>query len=434
MKFSVALSARAIQTGWLGPAVMFAAIAFGMATPHSARADQPVSQDAVINAIATGRDASVLLQNVENRGSGGAAVRNTNGKQLGQALNGMAHAVNGGDIARIAQAYETVIASAMLVQSESLELKTRLAEPGLPTDFETRREAVERQIELLLQRLEAAMPGLAGNDQQKAQSLLALRSALETDVRSRSTGAQVLRAASLPVRPLGLAARAPQITPSIVPSYQSTHEIAADPQDVADAPEAPLSEEILAKAKELGYDYVRIYEYVRNNVRSDWYAGSSRGAVGALRTGRGNAVDQASLLISLMRAAGAPARYVLGVAEVDVAAIASAAGLPDANLVPDMLTKAGIPFTPVIQGGRVALVRIEHTWVAAQVPYTNYRGIVLDTTGKTWLPLDVFYKALEPRQAPATFTSLGVDLQVVAGQYRAQVQSADFGRDRKSVV
>ncbi|MDP3228421.1 MAG: transglutaminase domain-containing protein, partial [Acidovorax sp.] len=406
---------------------MLAAMACGMAAALPARAAQPVTHEAVINAIAGGKDASALLQNVENRGSGGAAVRNTNGKQLAHALNAMANAVNGGDAARIVQAHEAVIASAMLVQSESRELKTRLADPALPSDFETRRAAVERQIELLLQRLAGAMPGLAGTVQQKAESLAALRAALETGARARRADVQVLRAASLPVRPLALAARAPQTSPAIVPSYQSTQEVAAEPKDIADAPEAPLSEEILAKAKELGYDYVRIYEYVRNNVRSEWYAGSSKGALGALRTGRANSVDQASLLIALMRAAGAPARYVRGVAEVDVATIASAAGLRDANLVPDMLTKAGVAFAPVIQGGRVALVRIEHTWVAVQVPYTNYRGIVLDTTGKTWLPLDVFYKALEPLQAAATFTSLGVDLQGLAVQYRAQVQSGDFG-------
>ncbi|MBN9322136.1 MAG: transglutaminase domain-containing protein, partial [Delftia acidovorans] len=197
--------------------------------------------------------------------------------------------------------------------------------------------------------------------------------------------------------------------------------------DVADAPEAPLSEEILAKAKELGYDYVRIYEYVRNGIRSEWYAGSIKGALGTLRTGAGNAVDQASLLIALLRAAGAPARYVQGVAEIGVDGIASAAGLSDPGQVPEMLAKAGIAYSPVVQGGRVAMVRIEHTWVAVQVPYTNYRGIVLDASGKTWLPLDVFHKTLQPKSASAGLAGLGLDLQELASQYRSKVQAVDFG-------
>src|SRR5260370_371651 len=88
---------------------------------------------------------------------------------------------------------------------------------------------------------------------------------------------------------------APRSCPYGRASCEAGEEVCATAEDVADAPEAPLSEEILAKAKELGYDYVRIYEYVRNGIRSEWYAGSIKGALGTLRTGAGNAVDQASL-------------------------------------------------------------------------------------------------------------------------------------------
>ncbi|HEX9770200.1 MAG TPA: hypothetical protein VGA50_13590 [Kiloniellales bacterium] len=65
------------------------------------------------------------------------------------------------------------------------------------------------------------------------------------------------------------------------------------------ASEAPLAAEILAKAAELGHDYARIYEFVRHEIDTVWYAGSLKGAVGTLRQGAGNDVDQASLLIVL---------------------------------------------------------------------------------------------------------------------------------------
>jgi hypothetical protein len=47
--------------------------------------------------------------------------------------------------------------------------------------------------------------------------------------------------------------------------------------------EAPLVAEILAKAAELGRDYARIYEFVRHEIDTEWYAGSLKGAVGTLR-------------------------------------------------------------------------------------------------------------------------------------------------------
>ena len=435
MKFSVVSFSRAMKSVGLRASIL--ALASSLLALPAAWAEDQVTQEAVINAIASGSDASGLLRRVDNRGAGGASIRNTTGKQLAQSLNLMLGAVNSANVPSIQRAYEQVRASAMLAQSDSNELKTRLADPGLPSAYEARRAAVEGQLAQLLQQISSAMPGLEGTAQQKSEALGLLRSALEATRQSQQNGAPVLRVASLPVRPLALAARAPRVTPVISPSYLATQEIAVAPEDIADAPEAPLSEEILGKAKELGYDYVRIYEYVRNNIRSEWYTGSVKGALGAFRTGSANSVDQASLLVAMMRAAGAPARYVQGVAEVDVNSIASAAGLRDATLVPDMLTRAGIAFSPVVQGGRVALVRIEHTWVTVQVPYTNYRGIVLDASGKTWLPLDVFFKNVMPQEGGASFASLGLDLQTLSGQYRASVQPADFGsyvRERANAV
>ena len=54
--------------------------------------------------------------------------------------------------------------------------------------------------------------------------------------------------------------------------------------------------------------------------------------------------------------------------------MAAELGLADPQAVPAALGKAGLAFRPVIRGGRVAAVEVEHTWVSAYVPYTNYRG------------------------------------------------------------
>jgi hypothetical protein len=69
---------------------------------------------------------------------------------------------------------------------------------------------------------------------------------------------------------------------------------------------------IIAKAAELGNDPERLFAFVRDEIGFESYQGSLRGARGTLWSKAGNALDQASLLIALLRASGIPARYVHG--------------------------------------------------------------------------------------------------------------------------
>src|SRR5690606_10341632 len=114
-------------------------------------------------------------------------------------------------------------------------------------------------------------------------------------------------------------------------------------------------------------------------------------------------------LIALLRASAAPARYVNGVVEVAVAELAAQVGVPQAQLGA-ALAAAGIAHEPVLAGGQVVAFRIEHTWVAARVPYANYRGSVADTGAPTWVPL---MPALKPALfEPGTPALAAVDLDV----------------------
>lgn len=65
-------------------------------------------------------------------------------------------------------------------------------------------------------------------------------------------------------------------------------------------------------AAQFGYDVDQIFAYVRDEVAYEPYAGSLRGARGTAWSGAGNAMDQSSLLVALLRAAGVPARYAGG--------------------------------------------------------------------------------------------------------------------------
>ena len=69
---------------------------------------------------------------------------------------------------------------------------------------------------------------------------------------------------------------------------------------------------IVQKAAELGKDPARIFAFVRDEIGFESYTGSLRGARGTLWSKAGNALDQASLMIALLRASGVPAQYVKG--------------------------------------------------------------------------------------------------------------------------
>ena len=61
----------------------------------------------------------------------------------------------------------------------------------------------------------------------------------------------------------------------------------------------------LAKAK-------AIYNFVRDSISYSFYYDTHYGAVGTYNAGSGNCVDQAHLLVAMLRTAGIPARYVHG--------------------------------------------------------------------------------------------------------------------------
>jgi hypothetical protein len=205
--------------------------------------------------------------------------------------------------------------------------------------------------------------------------------------------------APLPVKP----------TP-FTPAYRLTTVVPATAADLAAAPEAPISRLIVDQAQAIAalngrphWDPAAIYNWVRSNIRTEWYFGSMKGAEETLRQGGGNAADQAALLIALLRASGYPARYVRGVVEFfpGLEAATAMTGIADPEQLLDFFQTAGIPCEPVYRGGAIVNLRIEHLWVEALVPYANYRGVVADTGGQLWVPLDTTIKTGAAEQTMA---------------------------------
>jgi transglutaminase-like putative cysteine protease len=137
---------------------------------------------------------------------------------------------------------------------------------------------------------------------------------------------------------------------------------------------------------------VGIYEYVRNNINFEPYYGSRKGSIGTLEQMAGNDYDQASLLISLLRYKGIPARYVRGIAEIPVEKVQGWTGAETAEAAVKALGSLGIPLVSLVSGGTISAVRLEHVWAEAYVPYENYRGTGAVSGQGVWLPLDPSFK------------------------------------------
>lgn len=200
---------------------------------------------------------------------------------------------------------------------------------------------------------------------------------------------------ALPYKHSGYSPSEPATTPLVVPAYKGGDRT-VHPGDTSASAEAPLTREIVELAQSLQWNPVLIYEWVKNNVETEWYWGSMKGAEETLHQKSGNDADQASLLVALLRAANFPARYVRGTIDFfpGIEHAKNLNGLDDPLKIADFLRKSGIPVKAVISGGGIANFQIEHIWVEAFIPYSNYRGAVLDEQGKLWLGLDTSIKPL----------------------------------------
>ncbi len=197
----------------------------------------------------------------------------------------------------------------------------------------------------------------------------------------------------LPYKNLGYPAREPGSASAIVPAYRGGNRTVT-PDDTKSTPEAPLSKEITELAQSLNWNPVFIYEWVKNNVATEWYWGEMKGAEETLRQKSGNDADQAALLAALLRSSGFPTRYVRGTIEFfpGIDKVKNLTGIDDPQKIAAFFQRTGIPFKPVTAGGQITNFQIEHIWVESEIPYSNYRGAVIDDFGKTWLALDTSIK------------------------------------------
>ncbi|MEW6109955.1 MAG: transglutaminase-like domain-containing protein, partial [Nitrospirota bacterium] len=236
---------------------------------------------------------------------------------------------------------------------------------------------------------------------------------------------------SLPYKNLKYPSREPDTTsPVIKPAYKGGNKVVS-PDDLKDTAEAPISKDIAVLAQSLNWNPVSIYEYVKNNIETEWYWGCMKGAEETLRQKSGNDCDQSTLLAALLRSSGFPTRYVRGTIEffaggrdgINIEKVKNLTGIDDPLKIAEFFQKAGIPFKPVITGGKITNFQIEHIWIESRIPYANYRGAIIDEHGKTWLGLDTSIKVLGYQYNTPPEIPQEINLPAIRDEYLSTIQN-----------
>ena len=374
----------------------------------TARVDQAALVERLARGSETVTDRRAVASLRANAGPSFArpAPRDGLGAQLDEALRLVARALSG-PVHEPGEALEGLRAVDRRIEAELARIRDRILKLGGSPRLLERWTTARDRYRTLLDPLIAADPGRAASDAVRLREVV---SGILHELAAGTATSPPPALGTLPYRRPSLAPRAPPSGPPITPSYADPGPGAATSEDLEETPEAPLSAAILAKAEELGWDAVRIFEFVRNEIATEWYAGSLKGAEETLRQRAGNDVDQASLLLALGRASQLAGRYVRGVVELPVESVAASLGLADPGDVPRALARAGVAYEPVLAGGRIAAVEVEQTWVTVFAPYANYRGAVVDLTGPSWIPLAPALATVDWTPASGVLDEMGLDL------------------------
>ncbi|HYL34545.1 MAG TPA: DUF6531 domain-containing protein, partial [Bryobacteraceae bacterium] len=148
--------------------------------------------------------------------------------------------------------------------------------------------------------------------------------------------------------------------------------------DLAASKVVQLTAGIAAAAQSLGNDPVRLYAWVHDNVQYLPYMDARQNSQAVLWSRQGNDLDQATLLIALLRASQIPARYVTGTIRLSTSDAANWVGVKDPAAAQKAFAYGFLGLQSL--GNQISL---NHTWVEAYFDSGQ---------GPQWVSLDPSFK------------------------------------------
>lgn len=144
--------------------------------------------------------------------------------------------------------------------------------------------------------------------------------------------------------------------------------------------ETSVTAEMAAKADELG-NAVAVYNYLYNNMRSEFYYGSRKGAIGAYEQGGGNDTDLSSLLIAMLRYLGYDANYVTSIAGFNEKQLLRWTNTDSIDIAQSIYASQGREHTTYVLNGTTYYL-------------CDYKYVQIIDSGKIYY-LDIFFKEYE---------------------------------------
>ncbi|MCR4794439.1 MAG: hypothetical protein K5898_04605 [Ruminococcus sp.] len=134
----------------------------------------------------------------------------------------------------------------------------------------------------------------------------------------------------------------------------------------------------MAVAAEILKTPLNIYDYLSNNIKTEFYPNSRKGAIGTFELNGGNDVDCASLLIAMLNYFGINSRYVTGNITLSIDTAMNLTGAHDANSALNILKFWDNNATLSSDNSSITLA---HTWFNSCYPHhrkvPNFRGFLL---------------------------------------------------------
>ena len=111
-----------------------------------------------------------------------------------------------------------------------------------------------------------------------------------------------------------------------------------------------------------------VYEYLYNNLNSEFYATSRKGAIGTYEQNGGSDVDCSSLLIAMLRYLGYDAEYVTGEVKITAQQLIDLTGAKDIATAEKIFLMGNRKVTRI----NGTIYRFTHTWVKANIDDVEY--------------------------------------------------------------
>ncbi len=191
--------------------------------------------------------------------------------------------------------------------------------------------------------------------------------------------------------------------------------------------ETKMTEEMAELADQLKTP-LAVYEYLYNNLNTEYYIGSRKGAIGTYEQKGGNDVDCSSLLIAMLRYLGYEANYVTGdvvITSEQLMGLTATDTIENAEKVYMLL---GRPLTR--SNGKYIMRR---TWVKAVVDGKEYQ---LDVNFKKFTPACGISDEIKAQNFDLDYkeyTSLG-DAEVLFNEYKEQVSLTDINLSGRKLI